>query len=90
MILNSIRMYNVKFKDEFGVDVMSDPSMLAKPEYAAMSALFWFKKNDKKVKKLSNGDWSNTEGVTRAVNGGLNGLQDRIDRTHKAMDILGA
>ena len=66
-----------QFKDEFGVDVISDPSLLAKPEYAAMSALFWFKKNDKKVKKLSNGDWSNTEGVTRAVNGGLNGLDDR-------------
>lgn len=66
-----------QFKDKFGVDVISDPSLLAKPEYAAESALFWFDKNAGKVSKLSKGDWSNTEAITRAVNGGLNGLDDR-------------
>ena len=58
-----------QFKDEFGVDVVNNPEILAEPQYAAKSALFWFKKNAKKVERLSGGDWSNTEGVTRAVNG---------------------
>ena len=44
---------------------------------AAKSALFWFDKNAKKVEKLSGGDWSNTKGVTKAVNGGYNGLAER-------------
>ena len=67
-----------QFKDEFGVDVINNPETLAEPQYAAKSALFWFKKNAKKVERLSGGDWSNTEGVTRAVNGGLNGLKERL------------
>ena len=66
-----------QFKDAFGVDVISDPEKLAEPENAAKSAMFWFHKNAKKVEKLSGGDWSNTKGVTKAVNGGYNGLAER-------------
>ena len=66
-----------QFKDAFGVDVISKPETLAEPQYAAESALFWFKKNAKKVEKMSGGDWSNTKGVTKAVNGGYNGLAER-------------
>ncbi len=66
-----------QFKEAFGVDVISKPETLAEPQYAAESALFWFKKNSKKVEKLSGGDWSNTKGVTKAVNGGYNGLAER-------------
>jgi putative chitinase len=67
-----------QFADAFNVDVVNNPEKLAEPRYAADSALFWFKKNAKKVEKLSGGDWSNTKGVTKAVNGGYNGLDDRI------------
>lgn len=66
-----------QFKDAFGVDVISEPEKLAEPENAAKSAMFWFHKNAKKVEKLSGGDWSNTKGVTKAVNGGYNGLAER-------------
>ena len=66
-----------QFKDAFGVDVISDPEKLAEPENAAKSAMFWFHKNAKKVEKMSGGDWSNTKGVTKAVNGGYNGLAER-------------
>ena len=66
-----------QFKQAFGIDVISDPEKLAEPENAAKSALFWFDKNAKKVEKLSGGDWSNTKGVTKAVNGGYNGLAER-------------
>lgn len=67
-----------QFKDAYGVDVISDPEKLAKPEYAAESALFWFRKNAKKVQNMSKGNWTDTTAVTRAVNGGLNGLADRL------------
>lgn len=66
-----------QFKDAFGIDVISEPEKVAEPENAAKSALFWFKKNAKKVEKMSGGDWSNTKGVTKAVNGGYNGLAER-------------
>lgn len=66
-----------QFKQAFGIDVINDPEKLAEPENAAKSALFWFDKNAKKVDKLSGGDWANTKGVTKAVNGGYNGLAER-------------
>lgn len=66
-----------QFKQAFGINVIDDPEKLAEPENAAKSAMFWFHKNAKKVEKLSGGDWSNTKGVTKAVNGGYNGLAER-------------
>jgi putative chitinase len=66
-----------QFKDEFGIDVINKPELLASADNAAKSALFWFKKNSKKVQNLTKGDWSNTKAVTKAVNGGDNGLEER-------------
>ena len=66
-----------QFKAAFGVDVVSNPELIADAKYAAVSALFWFKKNAKKVQRLSKGDWTDTKGITKAVNGGYNGLAER-------------
>jgi len=66
-----------QFKDAFNVDVISHPELLGEAKYAAQSALFWFKKNAKKVQNLTKGDWADTKGVTKAVNGGYNGLAER-------------
>ena len=55
-----------------GVDFVSNPELLAKPQYAAASAMLWFKKRWGNVK-----DWSNTRAVTQLVNGGLTGLAER-------------
>ena len=66
-----------QFKDAFNVDVVSNPEILGEAKYAAQSALFWFKKNAKKVQSLSKGDWADTKGITKAVNGGYNGLAER-------------
>ena len=64
----------------------SQPSLLLEPKWACMSAgWFWNKKGLNAV-----ADDQNWELLTKRINGGLNGLQDRINRTHKAMDILGA
>lgn len=62
------------------------PELVLEPENAAMSAgWFWNKRGLNAV-----ADQESWELLTKRINGGLNGLQDRIDRTHKAMDILGA
>lgn len=62
----------------------SQPSLLLEPQWACMSAgWFWNKKN---LNDLADSeDWIF---MTKRINGGSIGLQDRIDRIHKAMDIL--
>jgi len=72
--------------DALGVDLIANPELLIEPEYAALSAgWFWNKRGLNAL--ADNEDWTT---ITKRINGGSHGLQDRIDRTHKAMDILGA
>jgi putative chitinase len=72
--------------DALGVDLIANPELLIEPEYAALSAgWFWNKRGLNAL--ADNEDWNT---ITKRINGGTHGLQDRIDRTHKAMDILGA
>jgi len=62
------------------------PELLLEPEWACLSAgWFWNKRNLNEL--ADNEDWTS---ITKRINGGTIGLQDRIDRIHKAMDILGA
>jgi putative chitinase len=62
------------------------PELLLEPMWACMSAgWFW---NRKQLNLLAdNEDWTT---ITKRINGGTIGLSDRIERIHKAMDILGA
>jgi len=72
--------------DAMGVDLINAPELLLEPKNAVMSAgWFWNKRGLNAL--ADNQDW---ETITKRINGGTLGLQDRIDRTHKAMDILGA
>jgi putative chitinase len=62
------------------------PELVLEPENAALSAgWFW---NKRGLNALA--DDQSWELLTKRINGGTHGLQDRIERTHKAMDILGA
>jgi len=62
------------------------PELVLEPENACLSAgWFWNKRGLNLL--ADNEDWTT---ITKRINGGTIGLQDRIDRTHKAMDILGA
>ena len=72
--------------DAIGVDLINAPELLLEPKNAVMSAgWFWNKRGLNAL--ADNQDW---ETITKRINGGTLGLQDRIDKTHKAMDILGA
>jgi putative chitinase len=72
--------------DAMNIDLIADPDMLLQPPFSAMSAgWFWNKKglNDLADK----GDYRE---MTKRINGGFNGLDDRIAKINKAMEVLTA
>lgn len=66
-----------------GIDLVSNPDMLAQPEWALKSAIAWWNKN------IPDAIIGNTALVSRRVNGGTIGLDHRIALTDKAQDALG-
>jgi putative chitinase len=68
-----------------GIDFLSDPNLLLDPRYAAMSAgWFW---NKKGLNELA--DAQEHGQITKRINGGTLGLDDRIQKTTKAFAALG-
>jgi len=77
-----------QLSDEFGVDFVSNPELLESPEWAAKSAAwFW---NSRKLSAIMD---ANTDDafklVTKRINGGYNGLDDRIKYWNRAKIQLG-
>jgi putative chitinase len=68
-----------------GVDLVGNPDWLLDPKYAALSAAwFW---NKKGLNSLA--DASDIETMTKRINGGLIGLDDRKAKIAKALSVLG-
>jgi len=68
-----------------GVDLIGNPDWLLDPKYAALSAgWFW---NKKGLNSLA--DASDIETMTKRINGGLIGLDDRKAKIAKALSVLG-
>jgi len=68
-----------------GVDLINEPTLLGEPNHAAMSAgWFW---NKKGLNELA--DSQEYGQITKRINGGLIGLDDRIVKTTKALAALG-
>jgi putative chitinase len=68
-----------------GVDLVGQPNLLVEPNYAAMSAgWFW---NKKGLNELA--DQQEHGQITKRINGGTLGLDDRIAKTTKAAQALG-
>jgi putative chitinase len=68
-----------------GVDFVGNPTLLLDPRYAALSAGWFF--NKKGLNNLA--DASDLETMTKRINGGLIGLEDRKVKIAKALSILG-
>jgi len=68
-----------------GVDLIGDPDRLFDPEYAALSAGWFWRKRD--LNSLA--DSGDIETITKRINGGLNGLDDRKAKVAKARQVLG-
>jgi len=68
-----------------GADLVNEPTLLVEPHYAAMSAgWFW---NKKGLNELA--DQQEHGQITKRINGGTLGLDDRIAKTTKALTALG-
>lgn len=66
-------------------DFESEPALLSRPEWAAYSATDYWLRNG--ITELAMRD--DVEAVTRKVNGGLNGIEDRRERLRVARRVLG-
>ena len=67
-----------------GVDLLGHPDWLATPRYAALSAGWFF--NKKSINQLS--DVMDIETMTKRINGGLIGIEDRKVKINKVLDAL--
>lgn len=70
----------------FGDDsLIKDPDILLTPRYAAASACWFWKENN--LNEIC--DDRNIELLTKKINGGLNGLSDRLKHWEHALSIFG-
>jgi len=68
-----------------GVDFVKDPDLIASPKYAALTAgWFWSTHN-----LNSPADGLDYTKVTKIINGGTIGLDDRIKHVQQALSVLG-
>jgi putative chitinase len=68
--------------DVLGIDLVANPDMLARPEWALKGAIAWWENN------LNDSIMGDTVKVSKRVNGGTIGLAHRIALTDKAGDAL--
>ncbi|MBK0095252.1 glycoside hydrolase family 19 protein [Erwinia sp. S63] len=69
---------------QLSADLVANPDLLKEPLQAAMSAAAWWKNHG--LNELADTDDVNR--ITKVINGGTNGLEDRIARLNKAKGIL--
>lgn len=73
-----------KYGNLLGVDLENNPELAATPEIGTKIAAAFWNENDLN-------DWAdkdNVKVITRRINGGYNGLKDRIDKVDRAKNIL--
>lgn len=69
---------------QLGADVVANPDLLLGYRFAAMSAAAWWKDNG--LNELADSD--DVIRITKIINGGTNGLDDRKSRLSKSKGIL--
>ena len=74
-----------QLSDATQIDFVSNPDAVATPEGAAISAAVFWEKHNLNY-HVDNNDFV---GLTKAINGGTIGLEDRMARFEHAMQILG-
>jgi putative chitinase len=72
------------FGDAIGEDLVANPELVEEPRYAALSAGWFF--NKRNLNALA--DAMDITTLTIRINGGKIGIQDRIAKINKALDIL--
>jgi putative chitinase len=72
------------FGEAIGEDLVANPQLVEEPRYAALSAGWFF--NKRNLNALA--DVMDIETMTVRINGGRIGIDDRIAKINKALDIL--
>ena len=73
------------FAGSLGIPVEEAAEYLSTFEGAAQSACFYWEQN--KLNRFA--DANDVKGLTRAINGGFIGLEDRIKHTNHALHVMG-
>ena len=71
--------------ESLGIDLISNPELLLQPKGAALSAGWFWSKHG--LNELA--DAQDYETMTKRINGGTLGLDDRIAKINKALEVLG-
>ncbi|QIK55024.1 glycoside hydrolase family 19 protein [Dysgonomonas sp. HDW5B] len=70
-----------------GIDFVEEPDLLKKPEYATKSACWWW--HNRGLNELADENTEvNFKRITRIINGGYNGYEDRYKIWQRAKQIL--
>jgi len=67
-----------------GLDLINNPDLLAQPDIAVQAALWYWRVERPRIPEMARA--GDTLGVTRAINGGTNGLDDRIERVNAYLE----
>jgi putative chitinase len=73
-----------RYGDILGVDLIADPTRAATPEVSFRTAGLYWKKNG--LNELADKQWFKT--ITKRINGGFNGLEDRTRYYVRAKGVL--
>ena len=74
----------ILLSEYFGEDFVGNPDMLLQPVWCCLSAGWYWETNS--LNKLA--DVNDIIAISKRINGGVNGLQDRIVRYDKAREIF--
>ncbi len=74
------------YSEASGIDYVARPQLLASDPFAAVDVACWFW-DQRKLNKLADRDDVKT--LTKRINGGFNGLDDRLDYLARAKAVLG-
>ena len=70
--------------EALGLDLLADPTLICLPEHGTRAAVwFW---NEEGLSLLADVDWFVT--ITRRINGGTNGLEDRLAYWRRNRELL--
>jgi putative chitinase len=74
------------YSHDCGIDYVSDPTAVATDPFVCVDVAGWYWTR-RRINQLADRD--DVKAVTKAVNGGYNGLDDRMDYLRRAKQVLG-
>jgi putative chitinase len=74
------------YSNDSGIDCLAKPELVAIDPFIAVDVACWYW-NKRQINKLA--DQDDVKAVTKAINGGYNGLDDRVEYLNRAKAVLG-